>query len=280
MTDERWKDVSEDQVLALDLALDAVARRESHDPDDVLAALASFAQAIDGRAAALTARHATAVPTGVVTTRGLSALRRAGLHIPTAATGPRADRPGIPSPARSGRTGRASRGLLAVPLLACLALAIAVPISSSPDAPLYPLHHFLFDRGQPSPAESVRLQLANARRALDRAAATIGPPRAVALDDARRHLTEARRLIPRISDAPIRLQLGTELDDLDQLADQLANVDQPDNATDPNNQKNNQAGENQHVVAGTNGPHHGASDANHGTLVPTGVVPNDNRPDP
>jgi hypothetical protein len=135
---------------------------------------------------------------------------------------------------------------LAVPLLACLALAIAaiaVPISTSPDDPLYPLHHLLFDRGQPPPAESVRLYLTNARRALDRAAATIGPPRTVALDEARRHLAEAGRLIPRISDAPTRLQLGRELGDLYRCVDQLSNVDQQHNTTDSNNQ-GNQSGEN------------------------------------
>jgi hypothetical protein len=262
MTNEPWEDVSmytvRQQVLGLNLALDAVACRESHDPDDVLAALSAFAQAIDGRAAALIAHHATAIPAAVITTRRLSTLRRAGLPTPAAATGPPAGRPGTPPPpAHSGRTGRARRRLLAVPLLACLALAIAVPISTSPNAPLYPLHHLLFDRGQPSPAESVRLHLTNARRALDRAVATIGPPRAVALDDARHHLTEARGLIPRISDARIRLQLDTELDHLDERADQLANADQPDNPTDSNNH-NNRAGENgQHVLAGTNIPQNG-----------------------
>ncbi len=50
-------DVTEREVIALDLALDAVARREHGDTDHVLAALASFAEEIDGRAAALTPRR-------------------------------------------------------------------------------------------------------------------------------------------------------------------------------------------------------------------------------
>src|SRR5262249_30228440 len=154
------------------------------------------------------------------------------------------------------------------------------------DAPLYPVHHLLFDQGQPSPAESVRLHLTNARRALDRAAATIGPARAAALDDARRNLTEARKLIPRITDAPVRHQLGTELDDLDQRVDQLANLDQPNSTTDSNNQnnqnnqndQNNQTGESgQHGGAGTSGPQNDPSGGDHGGAGQTGSVPTDNR---
>ncbi len=163
-------------------------------------------------------------------------------------------------------------------MLACLALAIAVPMSTSPDAPLYPLHQLLFDQGQPSPAESARLHLTNARQALDRAAASSGPARVTAIDDARHNLTDARELIPRIVDTPTRLQFGAELASLDQRAAQLAG--QQDNTSDPS-QQNNQDGENgQRGVVGPNGSQDDPHDGGHGGSGQSGSVPDGNRQGP
>jgi hypothetical protein len=50
------------EVIAVDLALDALARRARLDADPALTTLASFAQAVDGCAAALMMRAATATP--------------------------------------------------------------------------------------------------------------------------------------------------------------------------------------------------------------------------
>ncbi|GAA4264142.1 hypothetical protein [Dactylosporangium darangshiense] len=270
MIDDSPHDGTDDEVIALDLALDAVARRDYRDADPVVAALAGFAQEIDGQATALTRR------------RRLPALRpsHAGSAKPTAAT---ASAPRRPRAARASRPGRGRRRLLAIPLLACLALAVAVPLSNTPDAPLYPLHRMLFEQGQPSPADSARLHLANARQALGRVAASSGPARAAALDDARRNLTEARDLIPHITDTPTRLQLDAELASLDQRATQLAGEDQQDNPSAPS-QQNNQSGQNnqngqngQNGGVGTNGPQDDSQNGDQGGSGQSGSVPNGNQ---
>jgi hypothetical protein len=80
-------------------------------------------------------------------------------------------------------------------LSAFIALALAVPVSTSPDAALYPEHRVVFGPGQASTAATARMHLLNARLALDRATAAAGDARSADVDDALRNLAEARKLL-------------------------------------------------------------------------------------
>jgi hypothetical protein len=106
-----------------------------------------------------------------------------------------------------------------------------VPLTSSPDSPLYPLHQRIFESGKPSsPADGVRLNLTSARQALDDASRSQGSTRAVRLDSARQHLAEARRLAALVTDPDARSQLDAELSDLDQRVSGLAENNYPQSA--------------------------------------------------
>lgn len=205
------------EIVALDAALDSLARRDRVESGDALAALAGFARAIDERATAL---ETAGTPTGRP--------RR-----PQGSMSSRTRRP--VTPRHAGRPRRARRRLLAIPLLACVVLAIAIPLSASPHAPLYPLHHLLFQQDQPSAAESARRHLANARQALDLATASTGTARVGHLADAKRSLADARRLLPRVTDDAMKHQLDVELDGLEQGANQLERSEEQGTAPESSN---------------------------------------------
>jgi hypothetical protein len=131
-----------------------------------------------------------------------------------------------------------------------------VPISSSPQNPLYPLHRLVFDQNQPSPADNTRAHLVNARNALDRASAATKAARSAELDDALYNLAAARQLLPRITDENVRVQLDTEIAGLEQHANEIGTANQQDNTQGPNS-PDGQNGQN-----GNNGP--GGSGANNG----------------
>jgi hypothetical protein len=223
-------EVTEAELFAIDHALDGLAGRLPTVPaDPALTALAEFARSVDARAAAMAPDAVTAVDARAV----------------AAAADLRAVIPSMPSPrdrarpadrrdrARSGSS-RLRRTLKAVPIAVValtLALLAALPLSSSPDSPLYPLHQRIFESGNPSsPADGVRLNLASARQALDDASRSQGSTRAVRLDSARQHLAEARRLAALVTDPDARSQLDAELSDLDQRVRGLAENKDPQSA--------------------------------------------------
>jgi hypothetical protein len=202
-------------LTAVDLALDVLAERRRttgdaspaqphHAPDDpALTALAGFAHHIDTRAQALDRQHPTArlLPTAAPSAPAQARLNGRERHPPA--------RPRIP------------RRLLAVPAAVALTLLIAVPLSASPGTPLHPLHQLIFQHGTPSPADNARLNLANAKEALDRAG-TDGPTRAASILQAHGHFAQARTQIALITDPTIRAELDAELSTLEQRARQLA----------------------------------------------------------
>ncbi len=237
---------TEDELVALDRVLDTLARRDGADVwdspswdtenstrcDAGLAALSSFAHAIDRRAEGLTAAARAIDPSMAHP----SAARPREASSSPRDTAPRNRRPATPR--HAAHPGRRRRRLLALPLLLCIALAIVGPISASPDAPLHDVHRWLFQQGQESPDDSARMLLANARQALDRATTTSGPARSAELDDARRNINEARTVLLRITDDTTRQQLDEHLDSLEQRANELGTSNQEDSTPGTDNQEN------------------------------------------
>jgi hypothetical protein len=223
-------EVTEAELIAIDHALDGLAARLPTVPaDPALTALAEFARSVDTRAAAMAPDGVTAVDARAVA--AATDLRPVIPSMPSRPDRPRpADRR---DPARLGGS-RLRRTLKAVPIAVVtltLALLAAVPLSSSPGSPLYPLHQRIFESAKPSsPADGVRLNLASARQALDDASRSQGSTRAIRLDSARQHLAEARRLAALVTDPDARSQLDEELSDLDQRVSGLAENNDPKSA--------------------------------------------------
>jgi hypothetical protein len=207
-------------VIAVDLALDALARRRPIVTDPALAALADFAHIIDARAAGLGPERTTARPAG------LNGNTANTVSLNGSPVRPSAPKGKGPSGGRHTQTRLASRtrlrhALLAIPVAAvAIMLAGTLPINGSPGSPLYPLHQLIFQPDQPTP-ESVRLSLASASQALDHATSN-GSTRAADLDQARRHLAEARKQLAQVTGSDTRTELEAELSNLERRAIQLA----------------------------------------------------------
>src|SRR5262245_8745686 len=282
------------EVTAVDLALDALARRDRLDADPALTALASFARAVDGHAAALMMRAVTATPpyahpaSGRRVDHGIYADSAAAdptravpadptwdyptlVASPNGAKPPSATRVTAPLPHRAARHPRSTRPrrprrrLLAVLALACLALVTVGQLSASPAAPLHPLHRLLFvGQRQPSPADIARRHLADARHALDRAVATTGSTRSTSLHDAIRDLAQARTLLPRISDRATRTQLDTDLASLNARATRLATTSEQETTPDADHRQGSNDDNGQHGVQGPSGPQDDSHDGRSG----------------
>jgi hypothetical protein len=200
-------EITEAELIAVDHALDGLAGRLPTVPaDPALTALAEFARAVDARVAAVTPDLRPVIPP---TPRRHDWARPDDRHARARLAG------------RS-RLRRTLKGIPIAIVALTLALLAGVPLNSSPDSPLYPLHQLIFESRTPSPADSVRLNLANARQALDDASRSQGSTRAARLDSARRHLAEARRLAALMTDPHARSQLYAELSSLDQRASRMA----------------------------------------------------------
>lgn len=201
---------SPEDLATTDIALNRIREQDQPPTDPVLAALGQFAQAVDARAQALT----TGLP------------RPSTPHRLPGAAG-NADTPRTPRH-RSGHATRPpvrpqprGRRLLAVPIALALALVLIGPLSETPGTPLYPLHQWIFDHPASSPADSTRLNLANANQALDQAGVDSGQTRTAEILAARRHLAAAQTQLRQVTDATARTELAAELNRLEQLADQL-----------------------------------------------------------
>jgi hypothetical protein len=238
-------EVTEAELIAIDHALDGLAARLPTVPaDPALTALVEFARSVDARAAAMApdavtpvdARAAAMAPDAVTAVDARAVAPAADLRAvtPSMPSWPDRARPADRRERAPSGGSRLRRTLKRVPiavLALTLALLAAVPLSSSPDSPLYPLHQRIFESGEPSsPADGVRFNLAGARQALDDASRSQGSTRAVRLDSARRHLAEARRLAALMTDPDARSQLDAELSDLDQRVSGLAGNKDPQSA--------------------------------------------------
>jgi hypothetical protein len=206
------------EVIAVDQALDALARRHTTMSDPAMSALADFAQAIDDRAIALEAtRPAAHTSTGRAKPAGLNGytVDQATVTTPTA-----------PLPGHRIRTRPATRTRLtriATPILAAAAAVILIatlPFNSSASSPLHPLHQLLFQPNTPPAAQTIRLSLASAREALDRATPN-NPATPTELDRARRLLAEARGELAQVTDPDTRSELENELTDLENRANRI-----------------------------------------------------------
>jgi hypothetical protein len=223
-------EVTEAELIAIDHALDGLAGRLPTVPaDPALTALAEFARSVDARAAAIAPDAVTPIDT-----RAVAAAADLRAVIPSMPSRRDRTRPADRRDRAPSGGARVRKTLKRVPIAVValtLALLAAVPLSSSPDSPLFPLHQRIFESGKPSsPADGVRLNLASARQALDDASRSQGSTRAVRLDSARQHLAEARRLAALVTDPDARSQLDAELSDLDQRVSGLAEIKDPQSA--------------------------------------------------
>jgi hypothetical protein len=187
------------EVAALDRELDRVREARLRD-DPALAALAEAVKAIDARAIGV-AHQRPVNGTPRPTVRPLTPRHR--------------DRP-----PRNPRR-RMRKALLALPMAVVLALVIVGPLGASPHSPLYPFHRTIFEHGKPSPVEVARQSLASAKQALDQAGTATPSARATSLENARKHLKEARKQLAQVTDPATRAELDAEIDNLERRAHDL-----------------------------------------------------------
>lgn len=212
-------------VMAVDNALDALARRRPVVADPALSALATFARTVDARAAALEPDGVFPHPAHLNGKPARRYERTPRQAAPDKATTPSA---GHHTRTRPAGKKRLNRVLLAIPVAAvAIVLAGILPFNDSPSSPLYPLHQLVFEPDDRA-AESIRLYLASAGQALDDAASDIGPTREADLDQARRDLAEARKQLAQIADSRTRSELERQLSNLEQRAGQLDDGDDGD----------------------------------------------------
>jgi hypothetical protein len=124
---------------------------------------------------------------------------------------------------RTRRTARTRLGRIATPIVVAAAAFILIatlPFNSSPSSPLHSLHQLLFQPNKPPAAQTIRLNLASAREALDRAAPN-NPATPTELDRARRLLAEAREQLAQVTDPDTKSDLENELTDLENRANRI-----------------------------------------------------------
>jgi hypothetical protein len=246
-------------LIAIDVALDALAQGRPTMPDPALAALAEFAHAIDTRAAALGTPGAAARAASV---NGQRASRNGNTVRPAALPGLAMPPIGRHTRTRPAPGKRLSRIVLAVAVAAvAVLLASALPFSGSPSSPLHPLHQLIFQPDKPTVADDVRLKLASASEALDHANDSNGSSRAADLEQARRHLAEAREQLVQVTDPGTRSKLETELSNLEQRATRLSDeTDQhggPADTTGPGQNERHGDGSPGSTTESTNDPNNG-----------------------
>jgi hypothetical protein len=220
-------------VLAIDAALDALGRRRPVVADPALSGLASFAQVVDARVAALA--PAPLLPrlshlSGKEASPDEVRLRRFVTdEAKTTVTG----RHARTRPTARKRLNRALQAVAVAAATAAFVLAGMLPFNNSPGSPLYPLHQLIFHPDDVA-LENVELYLASASQALDAATSSSGPPRQAALAQAGRDLAEARKQVGQIVDPGTRTELERQLSNLEQrftdLADDDDQGDRPDEA--------------------------------------------------
>jgi hypothetical protein len=201
---------SDEEIHALDRALEGLAHRRPTGNDPALVALADLARAIDARADALDGQPDPAL---VSRTRP--------------ATPPRLpdNRPRRARPVTRRRLGWSVAVSCAAAVVA-VALVAILPVNGSPNSPLYPLHRLIFQPATPTATQDIRVKLASASATLDHAAGR-GAATHADLDKARQLLAEASDQLPQVTDPGTRSELQNEVSQLQQRADQLGeNIDQ------------------------------------------------------